>query len=91
MSARNAEFLHNEVPGIKLTDEIRERMAACGEDRAKAEKEGLDIAKELIDEAMKYFNGIYLITPFLRYEMTVELTRYIKEKASLQKETVKSR
>ncbi|MFC5714195.1 bifunctional homocysteine S-methyltransferase/methylenetetrahydrofolate reductase [Thalassorhabdus alkalitolerans] len=91
VSARNAEFLHNEVPGIKLTDEIRERMAACGEDRAKAEKEGLDIAKELIDEAMKYFNGIYLITPFLRYEMTVELTRYIKEKASLQKETVKSR
>ncbi len=77
---RNAEFLHNEVPGIKLTDEIREAMAACGEDRERSTREGIQIAKSLIDTALAYFNGIYLITPFLRYEMTVELTNYIYEK-----------
>ncbi|WP_051045243.1 bifunctional homocysteine S-methyltransferase/methylenetetrahydrofolate reductase [Halalkalibacterium ligniniphilum] len=79
-SGRNAEFLHNEVPGIKLTDDIRERMAAAGEDKEKAEREGIAIAKSLADVAAQYFNGIYLITPFLRYEMTVELTRYLKQK-----------
>ncbi|MEB1806870.1 MAG: bifunctional homocysteine S-methyltransferase/methylenetetrahydrofolate reductase [Bacillaceae bacterium] len=78
-SSRNAEFLHNEVPGIKLTDEIRRKMAACGEDKEKAEIEGINIAKSLIDTAVQYFNGIYLITPFLRYEMTVVLTQYIYE------------
>jgi homocysteine S-methyltransferase len=38
---------------------------------------GVDIAKELLDAAMTYFKGIYLITPFLAYEMSVELTRYV--------------
>ena len=28
VSTRNAEFLHNEVPGIKLPDDIRKRMAS---------------------------------------------------------------
>ncbi|WP_332693412.1 bifunctional homocysteine S-methyltransferase/methylenetetrahydrofolate reductase [Halalkalibacter lacteus] len=75
---RNAEFLHNEVPGIKLTDDIRAAMVACGEDRDASTAEGIKIAKSLIDTALTYFNGIYLITPFLRYEMTVELTQYIE-------------
>lgn len=79
VSSRNAEFLHNEVPGITLTDEVRKRMALAGDDRERAEKEGLAIAKSLIDEALKYFHGIYLITPFLRYEMTATLTKYIRE------------
>ena len=26
-SGRNAEYLHNEVPGIQLSDEVRRRMA----------------------------------------------------------------
>jgi methionine synthase I (cobalamin-dependent)/5,10-methylenetetrahydrofolate reductase len=82
-SSRNAEFLHNEVPGIKLTDEIRRRMAAHGEDQKNAQLEGIVIAKSLLDTALQYFNGIYLITPFMRYEMTVELTNYIHEKIGI--------
>ncbi|NEU31110.1 bifunctional homocysteine S-methyltransferase/methylenetetrahydrofolate reductase [bacterium LRH843] len=80
---RNAEFLHNEVPGIKLTDDVRAAMAACGEDPEASIREGIQIAKSLIDAALTYFNGIYLITPFLRYEMTVELTRYIEEQKAM--------
>ena len=44
----------------------------------KARREGVSIARELVDAAMDKFKGIYLITPFLRYEMTAELTRYIR-------------
>jgi len=79
ISSRNAEFLHFEVPGIKLSDETRERMKACEGDKIKSAREGIAIAKELIDVAAKLFNGIYLITPFLRYDMTIELVSYIKE------------
>ncbi|MDQ0481630.1 bifunctional homocysteine S-methyltransferase/methylenetetrahydrofolate reductase [Guptibacillus hwajinpoensis] len=84
-SSRNAEFLHNEVPGIKLSDSIRSRMTKAFDDQ-EAQIEGLAIAKSLIDTAFDLFNGIYLITPFLRYELTVELARYIKEKTRLEDE-----
>ena len=76
-SHRNAEFLHNEVPGIQLSDDVRQRMAKFeGED---ARKQGIEIALELLETAQRYFNGIYLITPFMRYEMTVELTEQVKK------------
>ncbi len=79
-SARNAEFLNNEVPGIRLTKEAIMRMGkypAAGPD---ARKEGLDIARELVDAARKYFQGFYLMTPFAYHDMTAELTKYVKNK-----------
>ncbi|RHW32413.1 bifunctional homocysteine S-methyltransferase/methylenetetrahydrofolate reductase [Lysinibacillus yapensis] len=78
-SFRSAEFLHHEVPGIKLSDEALERMQACEGDKQKESAEGVAIAKELLDTAAKYFNGIYLITPFLRYDLTIQLMQYIKQ------------
>ena len=79
-STQNAEFLHNEVPGIKLTDQVRARMAETVGNREQAGREGLAISKELIDAALEHFHGIYLITPFMRYDMTVNLTDYINRK-----------
>ncbi|MEK6268970.1 MAG: bifunctional homocysteine S-methyltransferase/methylenetetrahydrofolate reductase [Planococcus sp. (in: firmicutes)] len=78
-SIRSAEFLHNEVPGIKLSDDALARMRACGDDKDLATQEGIQIAKELIDTAAELFHGIYLITPFVRYDMTVELIHYIRQ------------
>lgn len=87
VSSRNAEFLHYEVPGISLTDGVRERMAWLDGNREASEREGIALAKELLDAALPYFSGIYLITPFLRYEMTAELTRYVHSKTvSLEQE-----
>ncbi|WP_445487145.1 bifunctional homocysteine S-methyltransferase/methylenetetrahydrofolate reductase [Niallia sp. 03133] len=79
ISSNNAEFLHNEVPGIKISDSIRQTMAVYKEDPVQACKEGVKITKSLIDVASQYFNGIYLITPFLRYELSVELAQYTHE------------
>jgi len=79
--SRNAEFLHNEVPGIKITDSIRERMAQLKDNPVQAAREGVAITKSLIDAALDLFNGIYLITPFLRYELTVELANYARQRA----------
>jgi homocysteine S-methyltransferase len=46
-----------------------------------AQQEGISIAQELIDTTMEFFRGIYLITPFNYYPMTIQLIRYIHEKA----------
>jgi methionine synthase / methylenetetrahydrofolate reductase(NADPH) len=80
--SRNAEFLHNEVPGIKISQSIRDRMAALNDQPLQAVREGIEITKSLIDTALDLFNGIYLITPFLRYELTTELAIYARQRAS---------
>ncbi|KGM45869.1 bifunctional homocysteine S-methyltransferase/methylenetetrahydrofolate reductase [Neobacillus niacini] len=80
--SRNAEFLHNEVPGIKIAQSIRDRMAALNDQPLQAAREGIEITKSLIDTALDLFNGIYLITPFLRYELTTELAIYARQRAS---------
>lgn len=92
-SSRNAEFLHNEVPGIKISQNIRDTMASLANDPVQAAREGVAITKDLINAATELFNGIYLITPFLRYEMTVELARYTNESSNRmlrRKQNVKS-
>lgn len=91
-SSKNAEFLHNEVPGIKISQSIRDKMASLQDNPVQSAREGIAITKSLIDAASELFNGIYLITPFLRYEMTVELARYTNEISNLlgRKQNVKS-
>lgn len=76
-SGRNAEYLHNEVPGIQLSDEVRQRMAGLEGEAGRAV--GVQIAKELLDAALPHFKGIYLITPFMFYDMGVQLTKYVWE------------
>jgi methionine synthase / methylenetetrahydrofolate reductase(NADPH) len=84
-SSRNAEFLHNEVPGIKISQEILDIMAKFNNEPLQSKKEGIAITKGLIEAAAELFNGIYLITPFMNYEMSVELSSYAKEYSSLLK------
>jgi homocysteine S-methyltransferase len=76
-NSRNAEFLHNEVPGITLTDEIRERMRRAGEH---GRAEGLNIASELWLELMEFAQGVYLMPPFHRYEAVAELLNRVRVK-----------
>jgi len=82
-SSRNAEFLHNEVPGIKISQEILDTMAKFNNEPLQSKKEGIAITKGLIEAAAELFNGIYLITPFMNYEMSVELSQYANEYSSL--------
>ncbi len=72
LSSRNAEFLHNEVPGIKIAEPLREKLRHAADDAA-ATRLGLEVAREVRDVALAAFNGVYLITPFLRYEVSVDL------------------
>ncbi|MCC6573721.1 MAG: bifunctional homocysteine S-methyltransferase/methylenetetrahydrofolate reductase [Planctomycetes bacterium] len=74
VSERNAEFLHNEVPGISIPDPIRARMA--GKSGKKGREEGLAICRELMEQTASQVAGFYLITPMDRYEMVAALTQH---------------
>jgi homocysteine S-methyltransferase len=78
VSEGNANFLHNEVPGIQLSAEVRQRMAGLSGEKGRAM--GNDICKELLDAALPRFNGLYIMTPMHFYDMSVQLTRYVWEK-----------
>ncbi len=78
ISQKNAEFLHNEVPGIRIPQKTRDRF--LGLNRKEGELEGLRIAKELIDEALQMgARHFYIVPPLEKYELVSELVRYIKE------------
>ena len=73
-SSKHAEFLHNEVPGITLTDEARERMRRAGpEGRA----EGIKMAQELLIQLRPHVQGVYLMPSFGRYEVAAEVLRVL--------------
>ncbi len=69
-STRHASFLHNEVPGISISEEIQGRMRAAGE---RAPQEGVRIALELIEQMKSWASGIYLMPAFNRYDLAAEV------------------
>ncbi len=75
-SGRQAEFLHNEVPGIVVPDAVRAEMA--GLEGAQGRAQGIKLAKEITRAALQSYRGVYLITPFLQYEATVELAEFAR-------------
>ena len=77
LNGRQAEFLHNEVPGIVIPDRVRAEMA--GKEGAEGRRQGIELAKEVCRATLDLFPGVYLITPFLNYDTTVELSRFIRE------------
>jgi len=60
-SARHAEFMHNEVPGISIPEPILRQMSEAPEDTAL--QVGLSIAQEFVRQADPYAQGIYLMPP----------------------------
>jgi homocysteine S-methyltransferase len=76
VSGRNCEYLHNEVPGIAIPEEVRFRMR--GKEKDAGVREGLAIAREFVEEVRESVGGFYLIPPFGKYEIAAELVKLIK-------------
>jgi homocysteine S-methyltransferase len=74
VSFRNAEFLHNEVPGVRVTPEILERMrTASDKSKEAARDEGIAIARESLLEVRDLIQGVQVSAPFgnVRYALQV--------------------
>jgi len=75
-SSKHAEFLHNEVPGITLTDRARERMRLAG---PHGRAEGVKMAQDLLEQLVPYAEGVYLMPSFGRYEVAAEVLEVLKD------------
>ena len=71
-SHRNAEFLHNEVPGMQVPVSVRERMRKAGSG-PDARKEGVAIAREMLAAVRHRVAGAYIMPPFERFDLALEV------------------
>ena len=60
-SARQAEFLHHEVPGINIPKGVRDKLATLSPDDAP--KYGVEVARNLLVKAKPLVNGAYVMPP----------------------------
>jgi homocysteine S-methyltransferase len=71
-SKRHAEFLHYEVPGMAIPGWIHDKISAKAkiEDQSKV---GVEICVDFLKEARTLVDGVYLMPPFKKYNMAVEI------------------
>jgi methionine synthase I (cobalamin-dependent)/5,10-methylenetetrahydrofolate reductase len=78
-SLRNAEFLANEVPGVRVPQAIVERMRRAQEHGAAAARaEGVAIASEMIDAVKELVQGVQVSAPAGRIEPALEVLGSLK-------------
>jgi len=53
--------LHNEIPGMKVSEAVRERFRLAGKDGMAT---GLEVARELVAQAQQRLAGVEVIAPF---------------------------
>lgn len=77
VSYRNAMFLNNELPGVKIPKECIDRFT---EDMTKEEGQaiGTEIAVSIGKKLKNICDGLYFITPFGRVNMIVDIVNKIK-------------
>jgi len=74
VSYRNAEFLHNEVPGVRVTPSIMERMRVASTVSKEAGRdEGLKIARESLLEVRDAIQGVQVSAPFGNVKYALEV------------------
>ena len=83
VSFRNAEFLHNEVPGVHVTPEIMDRMrAASAISKEAGRDEGLKIARESLLEVRDLIQGVQVSAPFGNVKYALEVFEVLPEFSS---------
>jgi homocysteine S-methyltransferase len=78
-SHRNAEFLHNEVPGMRIPQKYRERMARVGSG-PEARAEGVRIAQEALEAVKHRVAGAYIMPPFNRVDSAIAILDVVKDR-----------
>ena len=89
VSYRNAEFLHNEVPGVRVTPSIMERMRIASEiGKEAARDEGLKIARESLVEVRDLIQGVQVSAPFGNVRYALEVFSVLEDFAARKEATL---
>lgn len=76
VSARNAEFLANEVPGVSVPPAVLDRMRrASDKSKEHAVAEGIAIAREMLERVREQVQGVQVSAPFGKWEYAVDVLR----------------
>lgn len=75
VTLRHARFLHHEVPGIFIPEEIQERLERAGDGAAQV---GVEIAVELIEKIKPWAQGVYLMPQFNRFDLIAEVIEAVR-------------
>jgi 5,10-methylenetetrahydrofolate reductase len=73
-SSKHAEFIHNEIPDMFIPEHIRDRMMKSGADGAEV---GVEIAQEFLLDVRSLVSGVYLMPPFNKFKMAVDVLRVL--------------
>ena len=73
VSHKNACFLNNEIAGMRVCEEIVALYE--GKNREEGEALAVDISTQIAREISPYTDGLYLMTPFKRVALMVEILR----------------
>ena len=73
VSHKNACFLNNEIAGMRVCEEIVALYE--GKNREVGEALAVDISTQIAREISPYTDGLYLMTPFKRVALMVEILR----------------
>lgn len=79
-SARQAEFLHHEVPGIDIPKHIREKLATLSAEDAP--KFGVEVAQNLLAKAQPLVNGAYIMPPASAPDLAGDVIEAINTRTS---------
>lgn len=69
-SYKHADFLHNEIPGMAIPQQIREQLRSAGE---RAGEVGIEMAISFLNQAKSLVAGTYLMPPFKKYEIVPKI------------------
>ena len=69
-SYKHAEFLHNEIPGMAIPHDIRERLRTAGE---KSGDVGVEMTVKFLERAKSLIAGAYLMPPFKKYDIVPKI------------------
>ena len=80
VSSRNAEFMHNEVPGVRVTQDVLSRMRiASDKSKEHAREEGLQIARESLEEIQDVIQGCQVSAPFGNVKYALQVFEVLDE------------
>jgi methionine synthase / methylenetetrahydrofolate reductase(NADPH) len=78
ISARNADFLHHEVPGISIPEPLRKRLwqYESVEDQRKV---AMDFTRELVAAIAPFVDGLYFVSPLNKWEVANDLVCMVRQ------------
>jgi 5,10-methylenetetrahydrofolate reductase len=84
-SARQAGFLHHEVPGINIPRHVREKLAALSPEDAP--RYGVEVAQNLLVRAKPLVGGAYVMPPVSAPDLAGDVIEAVSLSAGQQRES----